>query len=217
MRRSILIWLTVSATIAVAGSVTALYRYRDAASAQAERIATAMRWRPGEAVGEVGAGTGSMAMLAAEIVGPKGRVYANEIDRTLLKRIQAESARRRLYNLEFVEGSETATNLPRNCCDAVFMHWVYHHFTRPAEMNDSLFRAVRPDGLLGIADFAPDPVDWVAALVRRHPLHGMHSSVIVREVTSAGFEHIGEVDGWPGKGYFLLFRRPPDTARRTTP
>jgi hypothetical protein len=88
------------------------------------------------------------------------------------------------------------------------MRWVYHHFTRPAEMNASLFLAARPNGLLAVADFSPTLVDRVAALLKRHELHGIDSGRVKRELSAAGFSFDRELAGWPGRGYCLLFRKP---------
>jgi ubiquinone/menaquinone biosynthesis C-methylase UbiE len=47
-----------------------------------------------------------------------------------------------------VEGGLAQTNLPDECCDAVFMRHVYHHFGDPPAMNASLFRSLKPGGRL---------------------------------------------------------------------
>lgn len=206
MRKILLIGLAAAVAVA-AVHVTVACRRRNPTAEQMRRLAAAMQWHRGEAIGEIGAGDGSMSMLAAEEVGPTGRVYANELDPALVEQIKATAAGRRLENVMVVQGSAASTNLPDNCCDAVFMHWVYHHFEKPAEMNASLFRAVRQGGLLVIADFSPGPVEWLSALVKRHAVDGVRPGALVCQVSAAGFSADGEVKGWPGKGYCLLFRR----------
>ena len=72
----------------------------------------ALGLRPGDAVAEIGAGNARFSFRFAEVVGPKGRVYANELSSSRGQRIQKEAERRSLANLTAVEGAVDDTKLP---------------------------------------------------------------------------------------------------------
>ena len=61
--------------------------------AKRQDITLAVGLRPGDAVADIGAGTGLFTLLFAEQVGPKGTVYAVDIGPAFLKYI-AEQAKK---------------------------------------------------------------------------------------------------------------------------
>src|SRR5712672_231923 len=54
------------------------------------RLAELTQWKEGTIVADVGAGDGTYSFVAAQKVGPSGRVYATEIDTDKLKNLRAE-------------------------------------------------------------------------------------------------------------------------------
>ena len=184
----------------------------DRAPRETEKLAQILDWNPGRDIGEVGAGHGDMAVEAARRVGPAGHVFATEIDPKRLAAIRKRTTDRRLTNLTVIESGLADCRLPVNCCDAVFMRNVYHHFTSPAEMDTSLKRALRPQGLLAIADFPPIRLLTFFFPVKGVPQnrggHGIPLTVLIEELTAAGFQHVDTVKDWPGFGYCALFQKP---------
>ena len=115
----------------VATAILAL-ALRTVASAPDEipKLAALMDWKAGTVVADIGAGDGSYAFAAVEQVGATGKVLATEIDAEKLKTLRAEVKKRNLQNVTVVESSDTETNLPASCCDAIFLRRVYHHLTK---------------------------------------------------------------------------------------
>jgi hypothetical protein len=62
-----------------------------------------------------------------------------------------------------------------------------------------------------------DPLDRLAAFLKGRKLDGVKPEVVARQVTAAGFSLVGEVDAWPGRGYGLLFSKPPPPPGRPVP
>ena len=188
------------------------WRVSDTAPRETERLAQVLDWTPGRDIGEVGAGHGDMAVAAARRVKPAGRVYATEIDPKRLAEMRRKASDQQLTNLSVIESGQADSGLPAGCCDAIFMRGVYHHFTRPGEMDASLRRSLRPGGMLAIADFPPNSFLSFFFPVRGVPKnrggHGIPLPVLIEELKGAGFEYAGTVEGWPGHGYCALFRRP---------
>src|SRR5260370_34276586 len=121
------------------------------------RLAELTQWKAGTIVADVGAGDGKYSFVAAQKVGPTGRVYATEIDTEQLKNLKAEATKRKLENIMVVEGTADDTKLPSNCCDTSFLRHVYHHLTQPQEFDKNLVRSLKPGAYLAIIDFPPTP------------------------------------------------------------
>jgi ubiquinone/menaquinone biosynthesis C-methylase UbiE len=170
------------------------------------RLAELMQWKHGTIVADIGAGDGSYSFVAAEKVGPTGRVYATEIDPDKLKQIWAEVLKRKLSNMVVVEGAADDTKLPSECCDAIYLRHVYHHLTRPEEFNRNLVRSLKPGARLAIIDFPTNenlpPVDGVP---KNRGGHGIPQEVMVNELTSAGLHVEKVVSDWSGNDYCVVF------------
>ena len=69
------------------------------------RLAELTQWKAGTIVADVGAGDGTYSFVAAEKVGPSGRVYATEIDKEKLKNLRAEVTKRKLENITYSGGN----------------------------------------------------------------------------------------------------------------
>src|SRR5258708_18836320 len=155
----------------VAASVLAA-RVRASAADEIKRLAALMEWKPGTIVADIGAGDGKYAFAAAQIVGASGKVFATEIDQDKLASLRSEVTKRHLTNVTILESKDADTNLPADCCDAIFLRRVYHHLTKPAEFDAALIRSLKPGGSLAIIEFRPrsslDPVEGVPATRRGH-------------------------------------------------
>ena len=153
-----------------------------------------------------------MTVAAAERVGPSGHVFSTELDSKRLADIQARVAKRKLGNVTILKAREADTNLPPECCDAIFMRDVYHHLTHPAEIDPSLFRALKAGGLLAVIDFPPSRALGVISPVRGAPKnrhgHGIPQNILIDELTAAGFQVAVIPSEWPGRGYCIVFRKP---------
>jgi SAM-dependent methyltransferase len=180
---------------------------------QVERLMGVLHLKRGMAAAEVGAGDGRMSVILAQRLGPEGTVVATEIESDKLEKIRRNAERAGVRNLAVVRAAEKSTNLEPECCDAIFLRRVYHHFTNPAEINEDLFAAVRPGGRLAVVDFGPLP--WMFWLGRPDGVpanrggHGARPDLVVQELTGAGFVLEQRLDQWPGRDYCLVFRKPP--------
>jgi ubiquinone/menaquinone biosynthesis C-methylase UbiE len=182
---------------------------QDDFQADAKRLVTALELHAGQTVADIGAGHGELAVALAREVGPTGRVYATELDQDLIRDIRKATDAARLENVSVIEAHATRTNLPDQCCDALVLRKVYHHFDSPELMNASLRQSLKPGGLLAIIDFQPDG-DESAEPGNRDTggHHGVTSETVVRELTQAGFEEVSREDGSGRSGYLVVVRRP---------
>lgn len=116
----------------------------------------ALELAAGDTVAEIGAGDARFSFRFADVVGPEGRVYANELGAANVRRIQEEAERRRLSHVVAVEGAVDQTRLPDQCCNAMMMRHVYHMLTQPESMTKSFFSALKPGGVLLILEGNPE-------------------------------------------------------------
>jgi len=174
---------------------------------EAERLAPLLNWQPGSVVADIGAGGGELALAAAQRVGKTGRVYATELDAKKLAHLEDLAAK--TDNITTLRAGAAQTNLPPECCDSIFMRLVYHHLTKPAEIDASLFRSLKPGGLLGLIDQEPQPGSKMPEGVpENRGGHGVPEKIMIEEVTAAGFQVVKSFESWPDQHYCVIFRKP---------
>ena len=205
----------VAAIALLMAAPLAAWYWRDNTQAEVERLATILDWKPGGTVAEIGAGKGRMTVAAAQRVGPAGHVFSTELNPERLADIKEAVARHNLVNVTIIKAGHADTNLPPECCDSIFMRDVYHHFTHPAEIDASLFGALKPGGRLAVVDFPPSKLLGSIAPIKGVPQnrggHGIPRKVLIEELTAAGFQVDTIPPGWPGRNYCVVVRKPPET------
>jgi predicted methyltransferase len=199
-RRSLIITLALSAFIIAPGHAQDYQQ-------DADRLALLLNWQQGSVVADIGAGKGEMTLVAAKRAGATGRVYTTELDAKKLAQLEELSVKEK--NITALRAGETQTNLPPECCDSIFMRLVYHHLTKPAEIDASLFRSLKPGGLLAVIDEEPSPGSKRPEGVPENRIgHGVPEQILIEELTSAGFQVAKRIDDWPDKHYCVVFRKP---------
>jgi predicted methyltransferase len=194
--------------LAVAALTLSACRGQDNYQTEAERLAPLLHWQAGSVVADIGAGDGEMTQLVAERVGLTGRVYSTEIDAKKLAHLEELAAKSQ--NITALQAAAAATNLPPACCDSILLRRVYHHFPQPPEMDASLFKSLKPGGLLAVIDFPPR--SWLPDTKEHVPKnrggHGVEEKIVVEELTAAGFEVVSHAEHWPADDYCVIFRKP---------
>lgn len=175
-----------------------------------DRIAELLGVEKGHRVADVGAGEGEWTFDLAQRVGSSGQVFSTEIDVEKLELVRNQTSEQGFRNITPVLASESATGLPADCCDAVLIRLVYHHFTEPEEMLNSLKRAIRPNGRVVIIDFKPGRLDPVPGVPENRGGHGVDPELVIKEMTAAGFALKERIDSWDGRDdrYCLAFDAP---------
>lgn len=157
----------------------------------------------GQAIADVGAGTGLFTRLFAARVGPQGRVYAVDIAKAFVEGNLQRARAARLQNIVGIVSTQTDTRLPENSVDLAFVCDAYHHFEDPQAMLASIRRALRPGGTLVVIDFERIPgtsPGWILKHVRAG------KEEFRREIEAAGFRFTEEVK-LMRENYVLRFTR----------
>jgi predicted methyltransferase len=164
-------------------------------------VVAALKLRTGDVVADLGAGTGPFVVPFATAVGPKGKVYAVEIDRGFFQHIQRKAKDAGVSNVQTVAGEFTDPNLPAADVDVAFMHDVVHHIeNRPAYFKN-LARYLKPGARIAVIDY--------------HALQSPHRDepalVVAKEqaafwLADAGFKPVEDIGLFPDK-WFIVYRR----------
>lgn len=140
--------------------------------------------KPGQAVADIGAGTGLFTWPFAKAVGPNGRVYPVDIAPAFVKYLGDEARKRGLASVvRPVQGGSTTTNLAEGSIDVAFVCATYHHFEKPEAMLASIHKALRPGGRFVLIDWdlRPDSTEHVKQRARAP------RDVYFKEFAKAGF------------------------------
>lgn len=160
--------------------------------------------RAGMAVGDIGAGSGYHTIRLSPVVGPKGRVYAQDIMVDYLADLKTEVARRGLTNVELVVGTPNDPRLPAPVDRAVLVH-MYHEVENPYALLWNLAGSLKPGAQVGVID-----------LDRPTPRHGTPPALLKCEFEAVGYRQVGFTTLKGGGGYLAVFE-PPAPGRRPEP
>ena len=174
-------------------------------SAEMSRLRQVLSLEAGSTVADVGAGKGELTFALAREVGPDGRVFSTDIDPERLRRLREAVSAAKLDHVTVVAANGSESGLPPSCCDAIVLRRVYHHLTDPAGINASLWRSLKPGGVLAVIDFPPP-------FFLGRGQFGVPVQTVDSEVTGSGFERVRAIEDWPGRGplasYCVVFRKP---------
>jgi ubiquinone/menaquinone biosynthesis C-methylase UbiE len=145
--------------------------------------------KPGMTVADIGAGSGLFTQLFAREVGPKGKVYAVEINPIMVNNIVRRS---REEGYQHVEGSVSTAKtmpLPPASLDVAFTSDVYHHFEFPQIMLRAIRTALKPGATFIVVDFERIP-GVSSERILSHVRAGKET--VIKEVEAEGFRMVEE-------------------------
>jgi ubiquinone/menaquinone biosynthesis C-methylase UbiE len=158
----------------------------------------------GSTVGDVGAGSGYMTLKLAKIVGPTGRVYANDVQQGMLDLLQKNVDKAKVTNVTPVLGAIDDPKLPAGALDLVIMVDVYHEFSQPQKMLQHVREALKPDGRLVLFEYRAEDPD-----IPILPLHKMSVTQAKLEVEHEGFTLTKTQEDLP-RQHLLTFTKKPE-------
>jgi len=153
---------------------------------RATDLLAALQVSQGDWVADVGAGAGYYSMRLSEMVGPHGKVFAEDISNSAMGWLSARVRAFDLANVEIVKGESTDPRLPTDRLAVVLMVDTYHHFADYPAMLGKIFHALKPGGRLAIADysFVEHRSQPRADQVK---LHEIDPGLVREEIARAGF------------------------------
>jgi protein-L-isoaspartate O-methyltransferase len=165
-------------------------------------VLKALKLQPGEAVADIGAGTGYYSRRLAESVGPGGVVYAVEIQQEMLDILTNKMASLNIHNVRPVLGDITDPKLSRASVDLILMVDVYHEFDHPREMVTAMVRSLKPGGRMVFVEFrGEDPK------VPIKPLHKMTEAQVRKEMAAFPLKWVETSEVLPIQ-HIIIFQKP---------
>jgi SAM-dependent methyltransferase len=143
--------------------------------------------KPGMVVADVGAGTGYMSLKMATRVGASGKVYAEDVQPEMLRRLRQNAAEAKLTNIQTVLGGEADPKLPPNTLDLILLVDVYHEFSQPQRMLRKMRESLKPDGRLVLLEYRKEDPS-----IPIRPEHKMSVQEVKLELEAEGF-HLDQV------------------------
>jgi ubiquinone/menaquinone biosynthesis C-methylase UbiE len=134
---------------------------------------------------DFGCGAGAYAIPAARLVGGTGRVYALDMDRAVLGKLQRKASQEGLQNIQTVLSSNLTTGWEDACIDAVLLHDVLHLVDARVTLFDQVYSVLAPDGLISV-----------------YPMH-VDDDEVSRQMRESGFSLAAK----EYEGNILVFRK----------
>ena len=144
-----------------------------------------------EVIADIGAGSGYHAFRIASLV-TNGLVYAVDIQPEMLMAIEKTKEFRKVENIKTILGTEKTVELPKNSVDKILMVDVYHEFSFPVEMINSIKNALKPNGELFLIEYRAE--DLKVPIKR---IHKMTEEQAVKEMKAAGLVLKENIDNLP--------------------
>jgi SAM-dependent methyltransferase len=120
-----------------------------------DQIMDAVHVADGSTVADIGAGAGWFTIRLAQRVGPKGKVYAQDVQRLMLDAIKRRVQREGLENVTTVQAHGNDPMLPAKTLDAILMVDAYQEVENRVDYLRNLANALKPTGLIGIVNWKP--------------------------------------------------------------
>ena len=174
-----------------------------------EEMLEQLKVQPGMTVCDMGCGDGYYTIELARRVGPTGKVIAVDIQPEMLQELSRRCEQNNLKNVDMILGLPHDPKLPEGKLDLILMVDVYHEFSNPIEMLESMRNSLKKDGRIALVEFrGEDPQ------VPIKPEHKMTKKQILKEYEANAFRLVDQYDRLPWQ--HLMFLGPDDTKRNET-
>jgi ubiquinone/menaquinone biosynthesis C-methylase UbiE len=168
---------------------------------QPAKLIETLKFKAGEIVADVGAGSGYLSFRIAPLVGPEGKVLAVDIQPEMLALIRQRMKQRNVSNIEPVAGTVSDPKLPEAKVDTILMVDVYHEFSHPYEMTAAMVKALKPGGRLVFVEYRLEDEAVPIKLV-----HKMSEKQVVKEMTPFPLKHVKTHGGLPWQ-HVIVFEK----------
>jgi predicted methyltransferase len=163
-----------------------------------DQIMDALAIADASVVADIGAGSGWFTIRLARRVGPRGRVYAEDVQTEMINAITRRVNREGLPNVHAWLGLKNDPRLPEKV-DAALLVDAYHEIENRVAVLSSLAKSLKPQGRIGVVDFKLDGTGPGPA-----PDERVSPDVVVKDAKEAGLRLIRQEPFLPYQ-YFLIF------------
>ena len=161
--------------------------------------------KSGMTIADIGAGSGYYVVRLSAIVGPHGRIIAEDVVPEYSQGLRSRVRDLGLQNVVTSLGEPHDPRLPADSLDIAILVHMYHEITQPYGLLYNLVPALKPGARVGIVD-AYGPTSE----------HGTPPGLLRCELAAVGYREIS-FDRLTGSNAYLAIFAPPSVASRTPP
>jgi ubiquinone/menaquinone biosynthesis C-methylase UbiE len=147
---------------------------------QPDEVISLLGIGPGTTVADVGAGGGYFTFRFADAVGDTGRVYAVDVDDSMIEYLEERAADEKRTNVRVIRGGFEDPMLPDGEIDVLFTCNTYHHIEDRVAYFGNVKQDLAPDGKVAIIDL----IDGDGLIIRGH---ATDKAVVLEEMEAAGY------------------------------
>lgn len=166
-----------------------------------EEVVKALALREGQAVADIGSGTGYFSVRFAQAVGDRGTVYAVDVSADMIRHLNRRLRDHGIGNVVTVLAEPDDPLLRDASVDRFVIVDTWHHIEDQAGYLEKMKRMLRPGGQVIHIDFKKGELP-----VGPPPGHKIARGDVVAQMEGAGFRLVAEHDFLPYQ-YFLVFER----------
>jgi hypothetical protein len=161
--------------------------------------------KSGLTLADIGAGSGYYVVRVSPIVGPQGRIIAEDVVPKYLRGLQSRVRDLGLQNVVITLGEPHDPRLPADSLDIAILVHMYHEIAQPYGLLYNLVPALKSGARVGVVDtYGPTSE------------HGTPPNLLRCELAAVGYREIS-LDRFTGSNAYLAIFAPPSIASRTPP
>jgi len=161
--------------------------------------------KSGMTIADIGAGSGYYVVRLSPIVGPRGRIIAEDVVPEYLRSLHNRVRDLGLQNVVIGLGEPHDPRLPVDSLDIAILVHMYHEIAQPFGLLYNLVPALKPGARVGIVD-AYGPTSQ----------HGTPPDLLRCELAAVGYRE-NSLDRLTGSNAYLAIFAPPSVTNRTRP
>ena len=165
-----------------------------------DEVVAALGLKPGAVACDIGAGPGYFTLRLARAVGPRGFVYAVDVEPKILDALRERIGESGLRNVAPVLGLADDPLLPEGACDLALIVDTYHHFPDRTAYLRRLARSLKPGGRIANIDYHKRQTAVGPPLE-----HRLARETFLAEARQAGLAVVAEPAFLPYQ-YFVILR-----------
>lgn len=164
-----------------------------------ETILKQIGLQPGMQVADLGCGAGYFSLPAARLAGSRGKVYAIDVQKSVLAQLRKEAQTQGVAGLEMVWSDievPGATKIPAHTLDMAFLINTLFQAQNKRGVIGEAKRLLKPDGLLLLIDWQPGDAAMGPKIDKRLDLVSIRqimkeSGFVEERPIAAGSHHFG--------------------------